>query len=81
MNYALIDNGVVANIICLHPMNAREFPEAVPFGDLPVQIGDTYVDGVFYHEGEKVLTAYESQLAEMEDMKAALANLGVSVDE
>ena len=30
MNYALIENGIVANIIWLYPANAGDFPSAVP---------------------------------------------------
>lgn len=54
MNYALIKNETVINIIWLHPMNASDFPSAVPTNDLPVQIGDTYKDGKFYHNGEEI---------------------------
>lgn len=54
MNYALIKNETVTNIIWLHPMNASDFPSAVPTNDLPVQIGDTYKDGKFYHNGEEI---------------------------
>lgn len=81
MNYAVIENGVVSNLIWLHPMNASDFPEAVSVGDIPVQVGDTYADGVFYHDGEKVLTASERMQTEMADMKVALAELGVFADE
>ena len=54
MNYALIKNEIVTNIIWLHPMNASDFPSAVPTNDLPLQIGDTYKDGKFYHDGEEI---------------------------
>lgn len=54
MNYALIKDNEVVNLIWLHPMNADEFPNAVPIEDLPVQIGDTYIDGIFYRDGEEV---------------------------
>ena len=81
MNYAVIENGVVSNLIWLHPMNVSDFPEAVSVGDIPVQIGDTYENGVFYRDGKKVLTASERMQTEMADMKVALAELGVTVDE
>ena len=81
MNYAVIENGIVSNLIWLHPMNASEFPEGVSIGDIPVQIGDTYEDGVFYRDGEKVLTSAEVMRVEMADMREALAELGVTVDE
>lgn len=81
MNYALIENGVVTNIIWLHPRNADDFPNAVPLHDIPAVAGDTYEDGVFYRNGEHVLTAAEIAQAEKEDMQAALALLGVTIDE
>lgn len=81
MNYALIVDGVVVNIISLHPVNAAEFPSAVPMHDLMVEIGDTYADGVFYRNGERVLSPVEQAQAEAADMQAALELLGVTVDE
>ena len=81
MDYALIENGVVTNLIWLHPMNADTFPDAVPIGDYPVAIGDTYSDGLFYRNGEKVLSFAEQVHTEMVDMKAALAEFGVTDDE
>ena len=80
MNYALIENGIITNVIWLHPGNADEFPNAVPLEDIPAGIGDTYEDGVFYRNGERVLTASERMQSEMDDMKAALSELGVTVD-
>ncbi|MCI5956377.1 MAG: hypothetical protein MRZ54_05275 [Clostridiales bacterium] len=59
MNYALVENGVVVNVIWLYEGNAHEFAGAVPVNDRPVQIGDTYENGVFYHEGERVLSTLE----------------------
>lgn len=85
MDYALIENGVVTNVIWLLPQNAEDFPGAVPLDDVPAGIGDTYKDGVFYRDGERVLMPIEQALAdanaEAEDMKAALNLLGVNVDE
>lgn len=81
MSYALIENGVVVNLIHLHPMNADDFPTVVPVGEYPVTIGDTYTDGVFYRDGEKLKTAAEDMKAEMADMKEALNMLGVFADE
>ena len=54
MEYALIKDEIVINLIWLHPMNADEFPNAVSIEGLPVQIGDTYIDGIFYRDGEEV---------------------------
>jgi hypothetical protein len=71
MNYAWIENGIVANIIWLHPGNAADFPSAAPIGDIPAAIGDVYTDGVFYRDGERVLSIAE-QLA---SAQAALAEI------
>ena len=45
--YALIQDGLVENIIWLLPSNAGEFPDAVPYEEPCVGVGSTYVDGVF----------------------------------
>ena len=80
MDYALIENGVVTNIIWLHPHNESEFPSAIPLNDRPVGIGDTYDGSDFYRDGEKVLTPLEQAQTEIEDMKTALNELGVNVN-
>lgn len=54
MNYALIEDGKVINIISLHPLNSEDFPNAVSTNGLPVQIGDKYKNGKFYHEGIEI---------------------------
>lgn len=77
MNYAVVENGTVTNIIWLYPANASDFPDAVPSGDLPVAIGDTYDGEHFFRDGERVLTALEQAQKDAEDMQAALALLGV----
>lgn len=77
MNYALIENGLVANLIWLCPGNAAEFPNAVPMGDIPAAIGDTWDGEHFYRNGERVLTHAGQAAAEAQDMRDALALLGV----
>ena len=72
MNYALIENGVVTNLIWLYPANAADFPNAVPMGDIPAAIGDTWDGAQFLRDGQPVLTAAA------QDMRAALALLGVT---
>lgn len=76
MNYALIENGVVTNIIWLYETNSDEFPNAVSLGERQVEIGDTYEDGKFFRDGAEVLTTQEAALTEY---AAALAVLGVEV--
>ncbi len=60
MNYALIDNGIVTNLIWLHPMNTSEF-SAVPINDLPIQIGDVYEDKKFYRNGKEITKEMEQR--------------------
>ena len=67
MDYALIQNGLVTNIIWLYPGNASDFPAAVPCGDYPVAIGDTCADGVFYRNGERLLTPVEQAQADQQE--------------
>lgn len=78
MNYALIENGIVANIIWLYPANAGDFPSTVPMNDYPVAIGDTWDGEFFYRNGKKVLTRAEQEEASRQDMEAALVLLGVN---
>ena len=70
MNYAIVENGVVTNIIWLYP--STPFPNAVPCGDYAVAIGDTYENGRFYRNGELILSP-------LEEMAEALAIMGVTV--
>ena len=81
MRYALIDSGIVTNIISLNDRNASDFPAAVKLGDRPVGIGDTYTDGKFYRDGVEVLTPMEQAQAEIDAYKAALNELGVETEE
>ena len=81
MRYALIDNGIVTNVIALNDRNASYFPTAVKLGDRPVGIGDTYTDGKFYRDGVEVLTPSEAAQAEIETYKSALTELGVETEE
>lgn len=61
MRYALIEDGIVSNIIWLYPGNDYEFPNAVHIEQLSVSIGDEYINGSFYHNGEKLLTSNEKE--------------------
>lgn len=63
MNYALIENGVVINLIWLYEGNAHEFPNAVALGDRPVAIGDSYQNGVFIKANPPEETSIEDQIA------------------
>ena len=78
MRYAIITDGVVTNVIILYPGNAADFPTAVPCGDVPVAIGDTYDGEHFYRGGVQVLSALEQAQQEAADMQAALELLGIN---
>ena len=77
MNFALIEDGRIANTIWLLPTNSNEFPNAVICEGYPVQIGDQYIDGEFYREGEKVMSVVEQQLAYL---RAELAAARTEID-
>lgn len=81
MRYAMIEGGIVTNVIALNDRNASDFPAAVKLGDRPVCIGDTYADGKFYRDGVEVLTPMEQAQAEIDAYKAALNELGVETEE
>jgi hypothetical protein len=76
MNYAVIQNDVITNVIYLSSANAHEFPDAVNVDQYPVDIGDNYIDGKFFRNGEEVLTydEYKEQTAQarlLEEMDEA----------
>lgn len=71
MNYAVIENGAVANIIWLNPANAHEFPGVVPIGDAPAGIGDTFDGECFYRDGERVRTYAEVAYHELDEAMTA----------
>lgn len=72
MNYALIKDNVVTNIILLLPFNAEDFPNAVCIEGLFVQIGDTYDGERFYHDGEP-LYSIEEQLSQAQQITDIMA--------
>ena len=69
MKYALLENGVVTNIIILLPFNIQDFPNAIKLNDIPAGIGDTYnaEEDRFYHNGEPIYSLQE-QLTEILDI-------------
>ena len=73
-NFAVVENGIVTNVLWGMVYNMEtDFPNAVQIDDRNVQVGDTYENGVFLHDGKEIKTIAE----EMADMKAALELLGV----
>lgn len=79
MNYALIENGVIANVIWLYEGNKQEFPNAVALNDVPACVGDTYQDGAFYRNGEKILTNLEYAQKWLEEANITIAELDAAL--
>lgn len=59
LNYAIIENGAVTNVIWLCASNAMDFPNAVCVGDRLVATGDAYANGIFARDGAIVPTEAE----------------------
>ena len=62
MNYAIIENNIVVNIIVGPLPNDMN---GIFLGDRNVSIGDSYINNIFLHEGVPVLTSTE-RIAELE---------------
>ena len=73
-NMALLESGVVTNLLWCSD-GEPETQVLIDCGELGVAIGDSYSDGAFYRDGEKLLTAYERlemQTAELLGTMAAM---------
>ena len=86
MRYALVENGVCVNIIVLLPYAAaRDFPNAYPIDNIPVQIGDYLDRGVWMRNGQKVLTYAEEAMAAVDgvydELSAAFTEGVNSIDQ
>ena len=79
MRYAIITDGVVTNIIWLYSANAADFPAAVPCGDVPVAIGDTYDGEHFYRAGKKVVSLLAAAEAEAQTLKEDIPMLKAQI--
>ena len=77
MNFAVIQNDHVIALVGIFPTNWIQFQEVVAV-PLNVQIGDEYIMGRFYRDGELVPTPEEILQQQMADMEEALAILGVT---
>ena len=75
MNYALMEDGIVVNIISLDAGNASDFPGAVPVGDRPVMLGDACENGVFLREGKPVKTHLEEANEVIGELDKAVVEL------
>lgn len=68
-NFAIVENGVVVKRLWGFVSNMSKHPNAVQIDDRAVEIGDTYENGIFYHNGKAVKTKDE----ELAELRAALA--------
>lgn len=64
MRAAIIENGIVTNIIVI----TDGYEGAVPTCDLPVAIGDTYDGADFWRDGEKVTLPQPEDGGGLEDI-------------
>lgn len=79
MRYAVIEDGVVVNVIVLYPSNAKDFPGVVPCRDVPVGIGDTWDGQDFYRDGEKVVSPLAVARQEVQTMQEELPLLKAQI--
>lgn len=70
----LIENGTVVNVLWCSDREP-ETETLIDPGERPVCIGDTYADGNFYRDGEKVLTPLEDANKRLADAEKALSIL------
>ena len=79
--YALVENSKVTNIVSADKRGADSLIAAglnLIQTDKPVAIGDDYIDGKFYRNGNEVLTPFEESMLVQADMQEALSILGVN---
>lgn len=75
---AKIENGVVVNLEW-HNDNTPDTATLISSGERPVAIGDTYTEGFFYHDGEKVLSEKEQLQAQNAELQALIDELYTEV--
>ena len=73
-NMARLEEGVVTNIEW-HSYGTPEAEDLVDCGDYRVRKGDTYEDGAFYRDGEKLLTDAEAALLKVAEYESLINEL------
>lgn len=71
---AVIDNGVVANMIWCNDYKPETDIVKDP-GDRPIGIGDTYYDGKWYRNGIEILTPLEEAQKEIENLQNQIEDM------
>ena len=81
MRIALIKNGIVENIAEFDKLSEAQAitadmgVTAGPVDDLPVQIGDSFMEGNYYREDEIVLPVPKSEFQELDDLRQCILEL------
>lgn len=73
-NMALLENGVVTNILWCSDREP-ETDTLINLADRPVGIGNTYSDGKFYRDGTEILTPLEEALKKNAEYETALTEI------
>ena len=80
MNFAIVEDGVVTNVIWLSASNRSDFPNSVCVANRAVAIGDQYIDGTFLRDGMPVL-AYTEQITALSNQVVELEAAVSSIEE
>ena len=84
MNYAIIEDEVVVEILYLTSEQLVNYPNAVCIDNYAVQVGDSYINGKFYQEVLPLHSLEYQLIAAQEDLidaKTALETLGYTEGE
>lgn len=78
---AQIDNGGFATNTLWYPDDQLDTEFLIDIGDRPVEIGDQYLDDVWYRDGERVLTLLEQAQVEAEALRKRVEALNATQKE
>lgn len=67
MDFAILENSKVKIIVGIFPSNWQQFEEVV-VANRNVQVGDDYIMGIFYRNGERVLSPEEVEYQQVQDI-------------
>lgn len=80
MNFAIVEDGYVTNVIWLSASNRADFPNSVCVANRAAAIGDQYIDGVFFRDGLPV-PAYTEQIEALSNQIGELEATVSSIEE
>lgn len=83
MNFAIVEDEVVTNVIWLSASNRGDFPNSVCVANRAVAIDDQFIDGVFIRDGVPV-PKYPDQIAilatQVAELEAALTAIEEAIN-